>query len=108
MSTTLDTSLGQGSVGIRMSESATGNESVLRLLRHVCRTLGIDLDAVKLVDMSTQETNRQHIEKTEAASVFDDELSLENSESYGWSELQVGIIREAVAVAEALPGKRVL
>lgn len=103
--TSLDSSLGQGSVGIRMSESSAGNESVLRLLRHVCRTLGIDLSAVKLVDVSSQEANGQDTENIEPTPVFDDGLSLEHPESYGWSELQVGIIREAVAVAEALPGK---
>jgi hypothetical protein len=26
------------------------------------------------------------------------------AEPYGWPELQIGVVREAVAVAEALPG----
>lgn len=98
--------LNQGSVGIRMSESSSGNESVLRLLKHVCRTLGIDLDAVKLVDVPSQEAGGEKSGKGETASTFDDGLAPEHLGSHGWPELQVGVIREAVAVAEALPGEQ--
>lgn len=96
-------SLNQGSVGVRMSESSSGNDSILRLLKHVCRILGIDLDAAKLVDASTPGTDGEDSGKTET-NTFDDALALERPEFYGWPELQVGVIREAVAVAEALPG----
>ncbi|KXN89239.1 hypothetical protein AN958_05993 [Leucoagaricus sp. SymC.cos] len=93
----------QGAVGVRMSESSSGNEDVLKLLKHVCRVLGIDLDAVKLVDASNHEVDDEAIGKGEVTEVYDDGLALEQAESYGWPELQIGVIREAVAVAEALP-----
>jgi hypothetical protein len=93
----------QGSVGIRMNESSSGNESVLKLLKHICRILGINLDAVRLSDAS--EASGGAYEKSEPTDAYDDGLTLEHSEPYGWSELQVGVIREAVAVAEALPGE---
>jgi hypothetical protein len=90
--------LDQGSVGVRMSESSSGNDSVLRLLKQVCKTIGINLDAVKLVEVSAPVAELE-------AGAFDDGLESEHPDTYGWSELQVGVVREAVAVAEALPGK---
>lgn len=99
--TNLPASPNQGSVGIRMNESSSGNESVLKLLKHVCRVLGIDLDAVKLADESSRDSGSN--EKGETADIYDDGLELDQYEAHGWPELQVGVIREAVAVAEALP-----
>lgn len=95
-------SSGWNNVGVRLSESAAGNESILKLLNHVCKVLGIDLDAVRLVEVEDE--------------VFPPPLDVSNEQSYdddaleglhepsGWPELQVGVVREAVAVAEALPG----
>ncbi|XP_006458106.1 hypothetical protein AGABI2DRAFT_148600 [Agaricus bisporus var. bisporus H97] len=96
------TYLDQGSVAVRMSESSLGNDSVLRILKQVCKTIGIDLDAVKLLHASTQETELAESSQNEA-STNDDGSELERPETYGWPELQVGVVREAVAVAEALP-----
>jgi len=93
--------LDQGSVGVRMNESSSGNDSVLKLLKQICKTMGIDLDAVKLVEASVPAAE---LDKDEAGS-FDDGLELERPDTHGWSELQVGVVREAVAVAEALPGE---
>lgn len=94
----------QGNVGIRVNESSLGNESILKLLKHVCRILGIDLDAVKLVDESSQDADGECSGKGGDGETYDDGLALEQAEFHGWPELQVGVIREAVAVAEALPG----
>jgi hypothetical protein len=94
----------QGNVAIRVNESSAGNESVLRLLKHVCRALGIDLDAVKLVDESSHDTDGAASRNGEDAETYDGGFALEQAESYGWPELQICVIREAVAVAEALPG----
>ncbi|KAG6850996.1 hypothetical protein H0H93_004483 [Arthromyces matolae] len=102
----LNASMGAGGwsgVGVRMSESADGNDSVLGLLKHICRVLGIDLDAVNLIDVNSagHETPAQR----DGSSIYDeyDNDALGLSETYGWPELQVGVVREAVAVAEALP-----
>lgn len=85
-----------------MSERTQGNESILFVLKYLCRTLGINLEAVKL-----------HAEPEDPSTIEDDALIAQYEqeetevfqEPFGWPELQVGIIREAVAVAEALPGK---
>lgn len=96
-----------GTVGVRQNESAEGNASILRLLKHVCRVLGINLEAVKLVN-----TSEASAEDCKAA-VTSDEMSEDAphdvlQEVYGWPELQIGVIREAIAVAESLPGHYLL
>lgn len=85
----------RGSVGIRTHENTVGNESVLKVVRHICRVHGIDLEAVRLVSD----------EKVESGDETSDDLEDLDSvqEAYGWPELQIGIVREAIAVAEALP-----
>ncbi|RDB21392.1 hypothetical protein Hypma_011623 [Hypsizygus marmoreus] len=96
--------VGWSGVGIRMSESADGNESILKLLKYVCKVLGINLDAVKLVEVDAEpaptSSDRVSLVSQEE---YDDEVVVASQEPYGWPELQVGVVREAVAVAEALP-----
>lgn len=92
----LGDSTNRGSVGIRTAENTVGNESVLRVVKHVCRVHGIDLEAVRLVVDETVES-----EEVASADLEDTETA---EGAYGWPELQIGIVREAIAVAEALPG----
>lgn len=93
----------QGTVGIRENERTEGNDSILRLVKHVCRVHGVDLEAVKLLDINTPNRDSQQSQVSEEAEV-DEELLRSTQEPFGWPELQIGIIREAIAVAEALPG----
>jgi hypothetical protein len=90
----------RGNVGVRFSENIDGNESVLRLLKYVCKVLGINLDAVRLLETSDADIT----EVQSAPASVEDDVATEFMEPYGWPELQVGVVREAVAVAEALPG----
>ncbi|KAJ7940592.1 TRAPP II complex [Mycena leptocephala] len=89
----------RGNVGVRFSENIDGNESVLRLLKHVCKVLGINLDAVRLLENSVENSNEDQALTTS----IEDDITTDFTEPYGWPELQVGVVREAVAVAEALP-----
>jgi hypothetical protein len=94
-------------VGVRLNEIADGNESILKLLTYVCQVLGINLDAVRLVESDDEERLSSSINDD---SVLADVNYIEdplggNVEPYGWPEIQVGVVREAVAVAEALPGR---
>ena len=89
-----------GALGIRISESVAGNEGVLTLLKHICKVLGINLELVGLV--KDQETDVQKNQLT--LDNYDEDTIQELREPCGWPELQVGVVREAVAVAEALPG----
>lgn len=76
-------------VGIRETESTAGNQGILKVVRYVCEVHGID--------MGYQE------EETEE-SQSENEVDSDPNHTSGWPELQVGIVREALAIAEALPG----
>jgi hypothetical protein len=80
-------------LGIREVEDRQGNESVLRLVNHVCRIYGIDLASLE----GKEGESSQH-----KVSVKDPLFDAQ--QQHGWPELQVGVVREAVAIAEALPG----
>ena len=85
-----------GAIAVKGIERSTGNESLLKLVKYVCEVHGIDLEVVSFVNPSTEED-----EGGVPQDVNTDEVQ---EEPYGWHELQIGIIREALAVAEALPG----
>src|SRR6266550_2547463 len=91
---------GDDAMGIRFGERDDGNDSVLRLLKHICKVLGVDLDAVKMV--TTDEELDQDGQQTSLSEPDTDNI---HQDLHGWPELQVGVVREAVAVAEALPGR---
>jgi hypothetical protein len=100
----------QGSVGVRHNDYVEGNDSILSVLKYVCRVLGINLEAVKLVDAHFD--GHAKIEDESGSSpnsvppFHPDDDALEPShDAYGWPELQIGVIREAIAVAESLPGR---
>ena len=93
----------QGTVGIRENERTEGNESILHIVKHVCRVHGVDLEAVKLLDSSTPNRTSQ-TSQSEAEDEPNEELAPSLQEPFGWPELQIDIIREAIGVAEALPG----
>lgn len=115
-------------MGVRRTESRVGNEGVLRLVKETCRVLGIDLEGVPMRrgggsskgavgggDEGAGQKEEGASQKGEdggekggdGREVEQDDapyLDAEPLETYGWPELQVGVVREAVAVAEALPG----
>lgn len=98
----LNVTTAQGTVGVRENERTDGNESILRILKHVCRVHGIDLEAVKLLQSSAPA--RESVSSQDADDMDDTEDLQSLHEPFGWPELQLDIIREAIAIAEALPG----
>ena len=94
----------RGSVGIRQNESKEGNESLLKLLKYICRVLGVDLDAVRLVKVDSDGHPVNVIMNGDSRVSSTEEEPIVPQDPFGWPELQVGIVREAIAVAEALPG----
>jgi hypothetical protein len=99
-----------GTLGIRESEPTEGNEGIVKLVKHICRIHGVDLGAVNVVEagpeaiLSRKSWTRDERLDTEAPPVPEDDIP---KEPIGWPELQIGIVREAIAVAEALPGATV-
>lgn len=99
----------RGAVGMRDNESTEGNKSVIGVVKHICRLHGIDLEAVKLFATPESKISKgMHAangQKANNGSDSEDDIILGlSSDPFGWPELQVGIIREAIAVAESLPG----
>lgn len=87
-----------GAVAVKGIGRSTGNESLLKLVKHICDVHGINLEVVRFVNTDTHGTQ-------EKGAVSQDTSSDDPPEDpYGWPELQIGIIREALSVAEALPG----
>jgi len=86
-------------VGVREHVITEGNESVLRMVKYVCEVYGVDLTSVKVVG-----SKKDGVE-AEQDSHIDDDPDSHSTPLFGWPELQVGAVREAVAVAEALPGE---
>jgi hypothetical protein len=95
----------RGNVAVRQNESNEGNKSILRVLKHICQALGIDLDAVRLLEIDSIDVSANfNVDSTDAGPLQEEDALHNPQEPYGWPELQVGVVREAVAVAEALPG----
>ena len=76
----------QEDLGIREGDSITGNDSLLRLVKYICNIHSVDLDTVTFDESGAASENIK-------------------AEPHGWTDLQVGLVREAIAVAEALPGE---
>ncbi|THH16357.1 hypothetical protein EW146_g4275 [Bondarzewia mesenterica] len=93
----------KGAVAVKENERSDGNESILKLVKYVCNVHGINLEAVKMVDTSLTHDNDGSSEATKSGLGPDDGLDDVREDPFGWPELQVGIVREALAVAEALP-----
>ncbi|KZT67733.1 hypothetical protein DAEQUDRAFT_792472 [Daedalea quercina L-15889] len=89
-----------GTVGVRENPRVEGNDSILRIIKHICRVHGVDIESVKLVDIGTLGTTATCNAADDAE---EEDLSESPADPFGWPELQIGIIREAIAVAEALP-----
>lgn len=96
--------VGKGAVGVRQNEILEGNQSILKLLVRACKVLGVDLEAVGVVTATDGNSSEAGGRDNNGSAMVDLEgLADAARESFGWPELQVGVIREAIAVAEALP-----
>ncbi|KAH8106969.1 TRAPP II complex [Cristinia sonorae] len=85
----------RGAVGVRENDSTEGNQSIVRIVKYVCLVHGIDLEAVRLVEgfLLSGDDQKEPGQPSEDSP----------HDLFGWPELQIGIVREAIAVAEALP-----
>ena len=70
-------------VAVRRRESSEGNDSVIKLIERIISILGIDL-----LSFSSDTT------------IHNDTIS---TKRYGWPDLQVETIKEAIAISETLP-----
>lgn len=91
----------QNILSIRRTESTQGNPSVIRIARYIAQVYGIDLCRVGVADPESR--RRSSVKSSDAASTLPH--LAEGDARYGWPELQVGVVREALAMAEGLPGQ---
>jgi len=94
-----------GQISIREHEFGDGNESVVRVVRHVCAVYGVDLGAVRLLGKDPPPMTSGIDGEEEGGFDGASEMDIVKPSPFGWAELQVGVVREAVAIAEALPGR---
>lgn len=83
--------LNTGDVAVRAPENAAGNSSIVTLMRYVCDIYGVRMGSVAVSEDPSKPTTAEPSDEPK-------------SEPFGWPELQAGVVREAVAIAEALPG----
>ncbi|KAG2134424.1 TRAPP II complex [Suillus bovinus] len=96
--------VGKGAVGVRQNEILEGNQSILKLLVRACKVLGVNLEAVGVATATDGTSSEGRGGDSNGSTMEDSEDPGDAAtESFGWPELQVGVIREAIAVAEALP-----
>ncbi|KAI6166990.1 transport protein Trs120 or TRAPPC9 TRAPP II complex subunit-domain-containing protein [Pisolithus thermaeus] len=93
-----------GNVGVRRKENLEGNQSILKLLNYACKVLGVNLESVNPAPTETRGKPSASNSEAESGLQWEGAYASETLRvQFGWPELQVGVIREAVAVAEALP-----
>ena len=95
---------GSGNVGIRERYDAIGNSSILRLVKYICEVHGVSLDSVKFKPL---DGSNGPVQPRDSQTNFQPFAARRANIGYAWPELQIGLIRESLAVAEALPGKSV-
>lgn len=93
-----------GNIGVRRKENLEGNQSILKLLYYACKVLGVNLESVNPAPTENRDDSKAIDSETESRPQWEGPGRSETLRvQFGWPELQVGVIREAVAVAEALP-----
>ncbi|SCV69753.1 BQ2448_1147 [Microbotryum intermedium] len=91
---------------VRTTSDSAGNESIIRIAEKVCQSFGIVV-VPRIAKDSTTKTSSSHHSRQK--SLFqgrplelDPRLSSPGS-TFGWSHLQMGVLKDAISVAEALP-----
>ena len=84
-------------VGIRGKDNTAGNDSILRLQQYICEVHGLDLTCVDFV------IDRQS-DEVSSVKTIPEKSPVRSMSRYTWPELQIGLLRESLEIAEALPG----
>ncbi|KAG8925375.1 hypothetical protein FRC01_010290 [Tulasnella sp. 417] len=92
---------GAGTVGVRANVSDDGNESVLRVVKYVCDIYGVDLSKIGITRPGSDPPEDENKEDNKPNTASEEDEG--TGEPFGSPELQLGVVREAVAIAEALP-----
>jgi hypothetical protein len=91
-----------GALGVREAENVEGNASVVRMAKYIAEVYGVDITCIRVTDVAPKLPVSEASPLVEPVELTD---MLVDRPPFGWPELQIGVVREAVAVAEALPGR---
>ncbi|GAA5876487.1 hypothetical protein JCM16303_003552 [Sporobolomyces ruberrimus] len=80
---------------VQTSTTTVGNDSIVRLSERVCTAFGIQ---VAPRTMGGKKSKRMSVMQGRALEITESGLG-----SFGWPSLQVGVLKDAIAIAETLP-----
>lgn len=84
---------------VRTTSDSAGNDSIIRIAEKVCEAFGI-IVVPKVTARMLQEERRRSLLQGRPVEIMESER-----DRFGWSGLQVGVLRDAISIAEALPGE---
>jgi trafficking protein particle complex subunit 9 len=90
-----------GALGVRETEDVEGNISIVRLAKCIAEVYGVDIACIRVMDVASEAPTTEGSHPIGPLEPTD----MMGRPHFGWPELQIGVVRETVAVAEALPGQ---
>lgn len=78
---------------VRTTSDSAGNDSIIKVAEKVCQTFGVDT------------VPRNHSSKRARQKAVVQSWNTE-CEHFGWPALQIGVLKDSISIAEALPGER--
>lgn len=84
---------------VRTTSDSAGNESIIRVAEKVCEAFGIVVVPKASTRQAKEEKRRSLLQGRPI------EIQESERDQFGWSGLQVGVLRDAISIAEALPGQ---
>ncbi|GAA5872900.1 hypothetical protein JCM8547_003260 [Rhodosporidiobolus lusitaniae] len=88
--------LASGSI-VRTTSDPAGNESIVRVVEKMCEAFGIQV-APALTREDAKAERRKSLIQGRTLEIMESEVG-----TFGWPGLQVGVLKDAIAIAEALP-----
>lgn len=83
---------------VRTTSDPAGNESIVRITEKVCEAFGIRV-APRVPREHAKEEKRKSLIQGRSLEIMEHEVG-----TFGWPGLQVGVLKDAISIAESLPG----
>lgn len=83
---------------VRTTSDPAGNDSIVRIVEKVCEAFGIEV-APRLSREDVQAERKKSIVQGRTLEILESEVG-----AFGWPGLQLGVLKDAIIISEALPG----
>jgi len=83
---------------VRTTSDPAGNDSIVRIVEKVCEAFGIEV-APRLSREDVQAERKKSIVQGRTLEILESEVG-----AFGWPGLQLGVLKDAISISEALPG----